>query len=241
MTQRVALVTGGTRGIGAAVAKSLFLKGYKVIVTYLQNDEQARLFEKKTGIQTLKWDASSLETCNHHIEKIEKELGPIDILINNAGVTQDVMFHKMKEHDWSHVIGTNLTSCYTMSRAVIDNMRKRNFGRIVNISSINGQTGQFGQTNYSAAKAGMLGFTKALALENAGKGITVNAIAPGYIATDMVSKVKPDVLDQIISKIPVGRLGLPEDIARAVCFLVDDEASFITGSTLTVNGGQYLV
>jgi acetoacetyl-CoA reductase len=239
---RVAVVTGGTRGIGEAIAKALHAAGYKVAANYGGNDEAAQKFKAATGIPVYKWDVSSFDACAAGVKQVEADLGPIDVLVNNAGITRDGMFHKMTPEQWSAVINTNLGSLFNMARQVIEGMRERGFGRIVNISSINGQKGQMGQVNYSAAKAGELGFTKALAQENARKGITVNAICPGYIATEMVKAVPKDVLDKsIIPQIPVGRLGEPEEIARCVVFLASDDASFITGSTLTANGGQYMV
>jgi acetoacetyl-CoA reductase len=236
---RVALVTGGTRGIGAAISKALKDKGYKVAASYAGNDEAAQKFKAETGIPVFKWDVSSFEACGAGIKQVEAELGPIDILVNNAGITKDAMLHRMKPEQWSAVINTNLGSLFNMCRQVIEGMRERKFGRIVNISSINGQKGQMGQTNYSAAKAGVIGFTKALAQETAAKGITVNAIAPGYIDTEMVLAVPQAVLDKIIGAIPVGRLGKAEEIAACVAFLAREDASFITGATITANGGQY--
>jgi acetoacetyl-CoA reductase len=239
---RVAVVTGGTRGIGAAISKALKAAGYKVAANYAGNDEAAQKFKGETGIPVYKWDVSSYESCAAGLKQIETDLGPIEVLVNNAGITRDTMFHRMKPDQWTAVINTNLNSLFNMCRPVIEGMRERKFGRIVNISSINGQKGQMGQSNYSAAKAGELGFTKALAQENARAGITVNAICPGYINTEMVQAVPKDVLDKnIIPQIPVGRLGEPEEIARCVVFLASDESSFITGSTLTANGGQYVV
>jgi acetoacetyl-CoA reductase len=239
---RVAVVSGGTRGIGAAVSKALKAAGCKVTATYHGNDAAAASFKAETGIAVYKWDVSNYKECAEGLKKVAEEVGPIDILVNNAGITRDVPFHKMTPEQWYEVINTNLNSLYNMTRPVIEGMRERGFGRVVNISSINGQKGQFGQANYSAAKAGDLGFTKALAQENAAKGVTVNAVCPGYIATEMVKAVPKDVLDKkVIPLIPVGRLGEPEEIARCVAFLVSDDAGFITGSTLTANGGQYLV
>jgi len=239
---RVAVVTGGTRGIGAAIARALKAADYKVAANYGGNDEAAQKFKAETGIPVFKWDVASFDACAAGIKQVEAEVGPVDILVNNAGITRDTMFHKMSVEQWSAVINTNLNSLFNMSRQVIDGMRERNFGRIINVSSINGQKGQMGQTNYSAAKAGELGFTKALAQENARKGVTVNAICPGYIGTEMVRAVPKEVLDKsILPFIPVGRLGEPEEIARAVLFLASDDAGFITGSTLSVNGGQYMV
>ena len=238
---RVAVVTGGTRGIGEAISKALKAAGYNVAATYAGNDEAANKFKAETGINVYKFDVSDYDACAAGIAAIEKDLGPVEVLVNNAGITKDRLFHKMELAQWSAVINTNLNSLFNMTRQVIEGMRARKFGRVINISSINGQKGQFGQVNYSAAKAGDVDFTKALALENAKGGITVNAICPGYIATEMVKAVPQDVLDKhIIPFIAVGRLGEPEEIARAVVFLAADDAGFITGSTLTVNGGQYL-
>ena len=239
MTGRIALVTGGTRGIGRAIAESLKGAGYKVVANYVGNAETAEAFRQETGIPVYKFDVSDFEQCKKAVTKIEADLGgPVEVLINNAGITRDSAMHKMGIEAWQAVIDTNLNSCFNMSRAVIDGMRDRKFGRIITISSVNGQLGQFGQTNYSAAKAGVLGFTKALARESAARGITVNAVAPGYIETDMVKAVDKTVLEKIISGIPVGRLGQPEEIGRAVLFLADDASGFITGETLSVNGGQ---
>ena len=238
---RVAVVSGGTRGIGAAVSRALAKAGYAVAATYHGNDEAAAKFHAETGVKVYKWDVSSYEACVAGLAKVAAELGPIDVLVNNAGITRDGMFHKMTLEQWRAVIETNLNSLFNMCRPVIEGMRERGFGRIVNISSINGQKGQMGQVNYSAAKAGDIGFTKALAQENAAKGITVNAICPGYIATEMVMAVPKDVVEKtILPQIPVRRLGEPDEIARCVLFLVSDDAGFITGSTLTANGGQYL-
>jgi acetoacetyl-CoA reductase len=239
---RTAVVSGGSRGIGAAISKALKEAGYNVAANYAGNDEAAAKFKQETGIPVFKWDVSSYEACTEGLKKVEDEVGPVDILVNNAGITRDTMFHRMKPEQWYQVINTNLNSLFNMCRPVIDGMRERNFGRIINISSINGQKGQMGQTNYSAAKAGDIGFTKALAQENANKGITVNVIAPGYIATEMVMAVPKDVLEKnIIPHIPVRRLGQPEEIARCVLFLASDDAGFITGSTIAANGGQYMV
>jgi acetoacetyl-CoA reductase len=239
---RVAVVSGGTRGIGAAISNALKAAGYKVAATYAGNDEAAAKFKAETGVPVYKWDVSNYKECAEGLKKVAEEVGPIDILVNNAGITRDTAFHKMTPEQWFEVINTNLNSLFNMTRPVIEGMRDRGFGRIVNISSINGQKGQFGQANYSAAKAGDVGFTKALAQESAAKGITVNAICPGYIGTEMVRAVPKEVLDKkILPLIPVGRLGEPEEIARCVVFLVSDEAGFITGSTLTANGGQYMI
>jgi acetoacetyl-CoA reductase len=238
---RVALVTGGTRGIGAAIAKALKKEGYKVAANYGGNDEAAQRFKGETGIPVYKWDVSSYEACVAGIAQVEADLGPVEVLVNNAGITRDAMLHRMKPEQWTAVINTNLGSLFNMCRPVIEGMRARKFGRIVNISSINGQKGQMGQSIYSAAKAGDIGFTKALAQESAKAGITVNAICPGYINTEMVQAVPKDVLEKsILPLIPVGRLGEPEEIARCVVFLASDDAGFITGSTLSANGGQYM-
>jgi acetoacetyl-CoA reductase len=239
---RVAIVTGGTRGIGEAVCKALQKAGYKVAANYGGNDEAAQKFKAATGIPVYKWDVSSFEACAAGVKQIEADLGPIEILVNNAGVARDSMFHRMKPEQWTAVINTNLNSLFNMCRPVIEGMRTRKFGRIINISSINGQKGQMGQTNYSASKAGELGFTKALAQESAKSGITVNAICPGYIATEMVKAVPQDVMEKsILPQIPIGRLGEPEEVARCVVFLASDDAGLITGSTLTANGGQVMV
>jgi acetoacetyl-CoA reductase len=237
---RIALVTGGTRGIGESISVMLKEHGYRVIANYAGNDQAAQEFTKRTGIQTFKFDVSDFESVTKSINDIESEIGSIDILINNAGITRDGTMHRMGFEKWNEVIQTNLSSCFNTSRVVIEGMRERSFGRIINIGSVNGQAGQYGQVNYAAAKSGIHGFTKALAQENAAKGITVNAIAPGYVETDMVRAVPEEVLAKIVRTIPVGRLGQPEDIARSVLFLVADEASFITGSTLSINGGQHM-
>src|SRR5438477_3056240 len=237
---KVALVTGGTRGIGAAIAKALKAAGYKVAANYGGNDAAAEKFKGETGIAVFKWDVSSHDACAAGIKRVEAELGPIEVLVNNAGITRDAVFHRMTAEQWTAVINTNLNSLFNMCRPVIEGMRERNFGRIINVSSINGQKGQMGQTNYSAAKAGDLGFTKALAQECARKGITVNAVCPGYINTEMVQAVPKDVLEKsVIPQIPIGRLGEPEEIARCIVFLASDDAGLITGSTLSANGGQY--
>jgi acetoacetyl-CoA reductase len=239
---RVALVTGGSRGIGAAISKALKAEGCKVAASYAGNDEAANAFSKETGIPVFKWDVSNPQACADGIKQVEAALGPIDILVNNAGITKDAMFHKMTLEQWQAVINTNLNSLFNMTSPVWAGMRDRNFGRVICISSINGQKGQMGQTNYSAAKAGEIGFVKALAQEGAAKGITVNAICPGYIGTDMVKAVPEKVMNErILPFIPVGRVGEPEEIARAVAFLASDKAGFITGSTLSINGGQYMV
>jgi acetoacetyl-CoA reductase len=238
---RVAVVTGGTRGIGAAISKALKAAGYSVAANYGGNDATAQAFKAETGIPVYKWDVSSYEACEAGLTQVDADLGPIDVLVNNAGITRDTMFHRMKPEQWTAVINTNLNSLFNMCRPVIEGMRTRKFGRIINISSINGQKGQMGQSNYSAAKAGEIGFTKALAQESARSGITVNAICPGYINTEMVQAVPKYVLEKnILTQIPLGRLGEPEEIARCVVFLASDDAGFITGSTLTANGGQYL-
>jgi acetoacetyl-CoA reductase len=239
---RVALVTGGTRGIGAAIAQALSKAGYKVAANYGGNDEVAQKFKAGTGISVYKWDVGSYEACVAGIKQVEQELGPVEVLVNNAGITRDTMFHRMSPEQWSAVINTNLSSLFNVCRPVIEGMRDRNFGRIINVSSINGQKGQMGQTNYSAAKAGEIGFTKALAQENARKGITVNAICPGYIGTEMVRAMPKDALEKnVLPHIPIGRLGEPEEIARCVLFLASDDSGLITGSTLSANGGQYMV
>lgn len=237
---RVALVTGGTRGIGRAISVALKNAGYRVAANYAGNDEAARQFSEETGIATYKFDVSSWDACQTAVAKITQELGPIDVLINNAGITRDATMHRMTYQMWEDVIHTNLTSCFNLCRLTIETMRERGFGRIVNVGSVNGQAGQYGQVNYAAAKSGIHGFTKALAQEGAAKNITVNAIAPGYVDTDMVRAVPPAVLEKIIAKIPVGRLGRAEDIARCVMFLIADDAEFITGSTISVNGGQHM-
>ena len=239
---RVALVTGGSRGIGAAISKALKAAGCKVAASYAGNDEAAQAFKAETGIPVYKWDVSSADACAAGIKQVEADLGPIDILVNNAGITKDAMFHKMTLEQWQAVINTNLNSLFNMTHPVWGGMRDRGFGRIVCISSINGQKGQMGQANYSAAKAGEIGFVKALAQEGAAKNITVNAICPGYIGTDMVKAVPEKVMNErILPFIPVGRVGEPEEIARAVVFLTADTAGFITGATLSVNGGQYMI
>ncbi|MGA7072777.1 acetoacetyl-CoA reductase [Bradyrhizobium sp.] len=238
---RVALVTGGTRGIGAAVARALKTAGYAVAATYAGNTEAAQAFQAETGIIVQRWDIGDFDACALGVKTIEASLGPIDVLVNNAGIVRDATLHKMTRAQWDAVIRTNLDGLFNMCRQVIEGMRERKFGRIITISSINGQKGQFGQTNYSAAKAGELGFTKALALETARFGITVNAICPGYTQTEMLDAVPAEIMEKnVLPQIPIGRLCKPEEIARAVVFLASDEAGFITGSTLSVNGGQYL-
>lgn len=237
---KVALVTGGSRGIGAAISKALKEAGYTVAANYAGNDEAAKAFTDETGIKTYKWSVADYDACAEGIKKVEDELGPVEILVNNAGITRDSMFHKMKPEQWKEVIDTNLSGLFNMTHPVWGGMRDRKFGRIISISSINGQKGQAGQANYSAAKAGDIGFTRALAQEGARAGITVNVIAPGYIGTEMVRAIDEKVLNEkIIPQIPVGRLGEPEEIARCVVFLASDEAGFITGSTISANGGQY--
>jgi acetoacetyl-CoA reductase len=240
---RVALVTGGSRGIGAAISRALKNAGYSVAANYAGNDEAANKFKGETGIPVFKWDVGDFDACAAGVKQVEGEVGPVDILVNNAGITRDGFFHRMTKEQWSAVIRTNLDSLFNMTRPVIEGMRNRSFGRIIVISSINGQKGQMGQVNYSAAKAGDIGFVKALAQENANKGITVNAICPGYIGTEMVQAIDPKILEtKIIPQIPVGRLGMPDEIARAVVYLVDEQSgAFITGSTLSINGGQYMM
>jgi acetoacetyl-CoA reductase len=238
---RIAIVTGGTRGIGAAISIALKNASYKVAANYGHNEEAAEAFKKEHGIEVFKFDIAQFDECQAGVRAVEQALGgPVDVLVNNAGITRDTPMHKMDEQKWREVVITNLNSCFYMSRAVIESMRDRKFGRIINISSMNGQMGQFGQTNYAAAKSGIFGFTKSLARESAARGITVNAIAPGYIATDMLKGLKEEVMKAIVAGIPVGRLGEPEEIARAVLFLADDHAAFITGETLSINGGQYM-
>ena len=237
---KVAIVTGGTRGIGAAIAKRLKDAGYAVAATYHGNDEAAAKFKAETGASTFKWDVADAAASAEGVKAVEAALGPVDVLVNNAGITRDGMFHKMSYEQWSAVMRTNLDSMFAMTRPVIEGMRERNAGRIINISSINGQKGQMGQVNYSAAKAGVIGFTKALAQENAKKGVTVNCICPGYIDTEMVQAVPEKVLESIIGQIPVGRLGKAEEIASLVAWLASDDAAFMTGAVMTINGGQYI-
>jgi acetoacetyl-CoA reductase len=237
---RVAVVTGGTRGIGEAISIALKNGGYTVAANYAGNEERARTFTERTGISAYKWDVSDFDACVAGVKRIEAELGPVDVIVNNAGITRDGTMKKMNRTAWDDVIDTNLGGCFNMCKAAWDGMNQRKFGRIVNIGSINGQAGQYGQVNYAAAKSGIHGFTKALALEGARAGITVNAVAPGYIDTDMVAAVPADVLAKIVARIPVGRLGHADEIARGVLFLVADEAGFVTGSTMSINGGQHM-
>ncbi|HZD25236.1 MAG TPA: acetoacetyl-CoA reductase [Alphaproteobacteria bacterium] len=237
---RVAVVTGGTRGIGRGICEGLKDKGYTVAATYAGNEAAAQRFSEETGLNAYRWDCSNFEACQQGVARIAEELGPVDVLINNAGITRDATILRMTWEDWQQVIDTNLGSCFNMSKAVFPGMRERRFGRIVNIGSINGQSGQYGQVNYAAAKSGIHGFTKALALEGARYNITVNAVAPGYVDTDMVAAVPETVLEKIVATIPVGRLGNADEIGRAVLFLVADEATFVTGSTISVNGGQHM-
>lgn len=239
---RLAIVTGGTRGIGAAISLALKNDGYNVVASYGNDIENATKFSNENGIKVIQFDVSSYEDCVSAVAEIEREFeAKVSILVNNAGITKDAMLHKMEPSDWHAVINTNLTSCFNMCKTVITGMREQSYGRIVSISSINAQAGQVGQVNYSAAKAGIIGLTKALARESATKNITVNAIAPGYIMTDMLSKIKTEILDQIVSLVPVKRLGLPEEIARAVSFLVAEDAGFITGETISINGGHNML
>ena len=237
---RLAVVTGGTRGIGMAIALRLQKAGHKVVATYHRNDAAANAFHAKTNRPVFRFDVSDFAECTDGVKRIQTEIGPIEILVNNAGIVRDSTMHKMDYKQWEEVLRTNLTSCFNMSRNVIDGMRERKFGRIVNITSVNGQAGQYGQTNYSATKAGMIGFAKALALEGANFGITVNALASGYVATEMVKSVPEKVLEKIVAKIPLGRLADPDEIGRGVAFLVADESAYITGSTLSINGGLYM-
>ncbi len=237
---RVAIVTGGTRGIGEAISVALKDAGYKVAATYGGNDARAKAFSERTGIPAYKWDVSDYDACVTGVAKVVADLGPVDIVVNNAGITRDATMRKMTRAGWDEVMDTNLGGCFNLCKACWDGMLERGFGRVVNIGSINGQAGQYGQVNYAAAKSGIHGFTKALAQEGAAKGITVNAIAPGYIDTDMVAAVPPNVLEKIVARIPVGRLGKATEIARGVLFLVADDAGFVTGSTLSINGGQHM-
>ncbi|MGQ0741841.1 MAG: acetoacetyl-CoA reductase [Alphaproteobacteria bacterium] len=237
---RVALVTGGTRGIGRAISVALRQGGYRVVANFHGNEEKAKAFERETKIASRKWDVADFGACIEAVAEVADEFGPVDVLVNNAGITRDATMRKMGREAWDAVVDTNLGGCFNMCKAVWESMVERGFGRIVNIGSINGQAGQYGQVNYAAAKSGIHGFTKALAQEGAAKGITVNAIAPGYIDTDMVAAVPVNVLEKIVARIPVGRLGKAEEIARGVAFLVADDAGFITGSTLSINGGQHM-
>ena len=238
---RVALVTGGSRGIGAAISKALKAAGFNVAANYAGNDDAANRFKSETGIPVYKWSVADYDACASGIKKVEAEVGPIDVLVNNAGITRDAMFHKMSREQWNEVISTNLNGLFNVTHPVWNGMRERKWGRVISISSVNGQKGQAGQANYSAAKAGDIGFTKALAQEGARAGITVNVICPGYIGTEMVRAIDPKILaERIVPQIPVGRLGEPEEIARCVVFLASEEAGFITGSTITANGGQYM-
>ncbi|NGX17214.1 acetoacetyl-CoA reductase [Wenzhouxiangella sp. XN24] len=240
MTGRVAVVTGGTRGIGGAISEALAKNGYQVAANYVGSTDRAKSFQERTGIATFRFDVGDFEASREGVKRIEQELGPVEVLVNNAGITRDGTLHKMSFENWDEVIRTNLTSCFNMCRHVIEGMRDRKFGRIVNIGSVNGQAGQYGQVNYAAAKSGIHGFTKALAQEGAKVNVTVNAVAPGYVNTEMVRAVPDKVLEKIIARIPVGRLGETDDIVRAVLFLVADDADFMTGSTMSVNGGQHM-
>ena len=237
---RVAIVTGGTRGIGEAISVALRDMGMKVAANYAGNEERAREFTDRTGIAAYKWDVADFDACQEGVRQVEAALGPVDVLVNNAGITRDATMRKMGRAQWDEVMDVNLGGCFNMAKAVFDGMTGRKYGRIVNIGSINGQAGQYGQVNYAAAKSGIHGFTKALAQEGARAGVTVNAIAPGYIDTDMVAAVPEEVLGKIVARIPVGRLGKAEEIARGVAFLVDENGGFITGSTLSINGGQHM-
>jgi acetoacetyl-CoA reductase len=236
----VALVTGGTRGIGAAISKALKKAGYEVAANYHGNDDAAKAFKKETKIPVYKWDVTDYVACEQGVINVENEVGPVEVLVNNAGISRDAMLHRMSHEQWSEVIRTNLDSLFNMTRPVINGMRERNFGRVINISSINGQKGQLGLANYCSAKAGVIGFTRAVALENARKGVTVNAIAPGYVNTELLAGVSEEVMKAILAQIPVGRLGEPEEVARCAVFLAADESGWITGSTLTINGGQFM-
>jgi len=238
--QRTAVVTGGVTGIGEATSRMLEKSGFRVAATYLGNRKDAENFTQDTGIPSYEWNVADFEACQRGIEQITNEIGPVDVLVNNAGITRDGVLHKMARERWEDVIDVDLSGCFNMCHAVVPGMRERGYGRIVNVSSVNGLSGQFGQTNYSAAKAGVIGFTKALAMESAARGITVNAIAPGYTATPMVKAMSQEVLDKIVASVPVGRLGKPEEIARGVLFLVAEDAGFITGATLSINGGKYM-
>jgi len=240
MTKKLAIVTGGTRGIGKEISIQLLADGFEVVAVYRGDEKAAKAFKDETGAVVSKVDVTGTQSCIDTVEKLQKKYGPCGVLVNNAGITRDGMLHKMNPDDWHDVISANLTSCYNMCRAVAPAMRETNYGRIINISSINGQKGQLGQTNYSAAKAGMIGFTKALALESARKGMTVNAVCPGYIATEMTEAMDSAVLESIVKQIPVGRMGKPQEIADVVAFLASEKAGFVTGATFTANGGQYM-
>ncbi|HEV2229338.1 MAG TPA: acetoacetyl-CoA reductase [Steroidobacteraceae bacterium] len=237
---RVAIVTGGVSGIGAATCRALQKAGYQVAATFASDVTAARRLREETGIPVFQWNVADFEACQSGVAEIVRTLGPVDVLVNNAGITRDASLHKMSCEQWRAVIDVNLGGCFNMCRALIGPMRERGYGRIVNVSSVNGLAGQFGQTNYAATKAGIIGFTKALALESAAHGITVNAIAPGYTDTPMVAAVRPDVRERIIAAVPLGRLGKPEEVAAAIVYLVSDAAAFITGETLSINGGQYM-
>ena len=238
--QRIAVVTGGVTGIGGATSRMLDKSGFRVAATFLGNRHDAENFTQETAIPSYEWDVSDFDACQRGIEQITDEIGPVDVLVNNAGITRDGTVHKMSRERWENVIDVDLSGCFNMCHAVVPGMRDRGYGRIVNVSSVNGLSGQFGQTNYSAAKAGVIGFTKALALESAARGITVNAIAPGYTETPLVKAMPQEILDKIVAGVPVGRLGRPEEIARGVLFLVAEDAGFITGATLSINGGKYM-
>jgi len=240
-TSRVALVTGGTVGIGAAISEALLVAGYRVAANFGMNVAAAQAFEARTGIPTFQWNVADLDACRVGVDRVQRTLGPIEILVNNAGITRDAMLHKMTAEQWREVIDVDLGACFNMCRTVIQGMRERQFGRIVNISSVNALSGQVGQTNYAAAKAGMIGFTKSLALEGAAHNVTANVIAPGYTDTAMLATVPPDILAQILKSVPAGRLARPSEIARGVLFEVDDEAGFINGITLPITGGKYLI
>lgn len=237
---RVAIVTGGVAGIGAATSRALQQAGHQVAATFVSDVTAARTLREETGIAVFQWNVADFAACHSGVAEIVAALGPVDVLVNNAGVTRDASLHKMSCEQWRTVIDVNLSGCFNMCRAVIGPMRERGYGRIVNVSSVNGLAGQFGQTNYAATKAGIIGFTKALALESAARGITVNAVAPGYTDTAMVRAVRPDIRERIIAGVPVGRFGKPEEVAAAIVYLVSDAAAFITGETLSINGGQYM-
>jgi len=239
-TTRLALVTGGTEGIGAAISEALLAAGYRVAASYATQHAAADAFATRTGIPVFAWDVADFGQCQEGVARVQAQLGQVDILVNNAGITRDAMLHKMSAAQWRDVIDVDLGGCFNMCRSVVEGMRERRFGRIVNIGSVNGQSGQIGQTNYAAAKAGMIGFTKSLALEGASRNITANVIAPGYADTAMVKAVRPEILEQVLKAVPAGRLASPAEIARGVVFLVDDDAGFITGTTLSINGGKYL-